>query len=172
MQRLLLSTAVLLTSVLAACGKSESAAASTATGPLVAHRLATAPANAVDVVALRATAKPGDEVVVRGRVKDFVASRAVAIVIDPSKPACDEAGPMDDCPTPWDFCCDPADEINAASIAVDVRDDAGTIKQSLQGFAGLDHLDTLVAAGKLESDDKGNLTVVAKSFYFEKRSQP
>jgi hypothetical protein len=173
MQRSLASIVLVLASSLAACSKSESAAApATTTGPLAPHLLASAPANAKDVLAVRASAKPGDEVVVRGRVKDFVASRAVAVVIDPSKQACDEAGPMDDCPTPWDFCCDPPDEINAASIAVDVRDASGTIKQGLQGFAGLDHLDTLVAQGTLEVDPQGNPTVVAKSFYVEKRSKP
>jgi hypothetical protein len=108
---------------------------------------------------------------VRGRIKDFVDQRAVAIVIDPSMKACDETGPMPDCATPWDFCCDPPDEVGAASLAVEVRDDSGTIKQGLQGFAGLDHLDTLVVAGKLEADASGNLTVVARDFFFEKRAK-
>src|SRR5262245_27783252 len=72
-------------------------------GALAPFYATSAPSGAQPVTAVRTSAKTGDEVVVRGRAKDFVEGRALVTIVDPSKPACDEAGPMDACPTPWDF---------------------------------------------------------------------
>jgi hypothetical protein len=154
----------------AACGHEASDShAATTSGPLQAFYVATPPANAKSVLELRSAGKSGDEVVVRGRAKDFVGGLAAFTLVDSSMRACDEEGPMPDCETPWDFCCDPIDEVNKATTSVEIRDASGVVKQGAQGFAGLDHLDTVVAAGKLERDERGNMTVIAKSFSVEKR---
>jgi hypothetical protein len=129
----------------------------------------TAPQGARPVAEVRASAKDGESVAVQGRAKDFVEGRAVVTVIDPSMPACDEAGPMDDCPTPWDFCCDDPGDIAAASATIELRDQQGPLRQSLKGLGGLNYLDTVVALGEVEKDEAGNLTVIARSLYVEKR---
>jgi hypothetical protein len=152
----------------ASCRQEQASAARTG-GPLESYLVATKPAGAKPVLAVRAEAKPGDEVVVEGRAKDFVDGRALMTIVDPSKSACDEAGPMDECPTPWDYCCDPPEEITAATAMVELRDASGIVKDGLKGFHGLDHMDTVVASGTLETDAAGNVTVVAKQIYVAKR---
>src|SRR4051812_20800093 len=70
---------------------------------------APAPARAKDVVAAR-NASDGDEVIVRGRVggseKPFTEGRAVFQLVDLALATCDKTGPMHNCKTPWDYCCD------------------------------------------------------------------
>lgn len=135
---------------------------------LEAYLAPTAAPGAVTVLEARGAAQPGQELVVRGRVKDFVAGRAVFTLIDPSLRACsDEGDPMQDtCETPWDYCCIPSNEVAAACATVEFRDAAGVLKEPVQGFHGLDHLDTVLVKGVVEKDDSGNLTLVARSFSF------
>jgi hypothetical protein len=131
----------------------------------------TAPAGgSVTVLEARKSPVAGAEFVLRGRVKDFVRGRAAFSVIDPSLIACsDEGDPMEDsCPTPWDYCCIPSEERAAASAMIELRDERGVLKESAQGFRGLDHLDTVIAQGTVELDANGNLTLVARSLSFTK----
>jgi hypothetical protein len=107
--------------------------------------------------------------VVEARAKDFVAGRAALTVIDPSIRACDEGSPMDDCPTPWDFCCDPPEEIAGGTATVELRENGRVLAEDLQGFHGLDHLDTVVVRGTLEKDEVGNMTVVADALHVIER---
>ncbi len=130
-----------------------------------------APSGATSIVELRA-AKAGDEVVVTGRAKDFVEGRAQLTLIDNTAKACDEAGPMDTCPTPWDFCCDDPRDIAKLCATLQLRDASGVIKEGLRGHGGLEHLDTVIASGKLETDSEGNLTVNASRIAFVKRTPP
>jgi hypothetical protein len=51
---------------------------------------------------------------------------------------------------------------------VELRNEQGVLKESAQGFRGLDHLDTVVARGTVELDANGNLTLVARSLSFTK----
>ena len=173
MRQLLLAQLVLL--ALTACSTEASPApAKTApTGPLVAFATSSAPAGAASVLETRRAAKPGAEVTVVGRAKDFVGGRAVFSLIDSSLRACsDEGDPMaDTCETPWDYCCIDPREVTEASLTVEFRDATGLIKSDVQGVGGLDHLDTVYASGVAETDDSGNLTVVARSYYFEKNTR-
>ena len=77
---------------------SQAAAADTLPAGLV---LAQAPAGAKDVAAVKKGAKPGDEVVLRGRVggsvSPFVDGRASFQVVDASLKACGEGTVMDEC---------------------------------------------------------------------------
>jgi len=159
---------------LVGCG-SDAAPASVqpVAGPLAPFVTSSAPADAKPVLAARDAAVAGADVVVVGRAKDFVTGRAVFTLIDPSLRACSDKGdPMaDSCETPWDYCCIDPHEVAGASATVEFRDAAGVIKSELRGFGGLDHLDTVFVKGVAEKDEAGNLTVVAKSFYFEKNTR-
>lgn len=112
---------------------------------------------------IRQDAKDGTEVVVTGKVKDFVPGRAVFTLIDLELKSCsDREG--DTCQTPWDYCCEEADVIARNTITVEVRDDAGrplrTGAEGFRGFHGLDHLETVTLRGKAARDKQGNVTVV------------
>jgi hypothetical protein len=69
---------------------------------------------AQEIHRLRTTAKEGDEVTVQGRImgveSPFVDGRAICILGDPKiLTPCNEI-PGDSCETPWDVCCDSAED--------------------------------------------------------------
>lgn len=173
MKRIPLLCAALLV-VPAACTQEASTTPSGSSTPsnaaLDAYYAATAPADAKPVLEVRKSAAPGDQVVVTGRAKDFVDGRAMVTLVDPSLRACSDPGdPMaDTCETPWDYCCIDPTEVAAATAAVEIRDETGVVKQGLQGFHGLDHLDTVTVTGTLQKDEAGNVTVVAKNLHVQK----
>lgn len=132
------------------------------------------PATATDVTELKKTAKPGDEVTLRGQIggqaKDvFNGSRAMFMVADMKLKSCDKI-PGDKCETPWDFCCVPATE-KAASIAiVQVVDEKGKlVKATLKGAGGMDHLSVVTVKGTVAKNESGNLLVNATGIYVEKK---
>jgi hypothetical protein len=147
-----------------------SGASGASTAALESYHAATAPANAKPVLEVRSSAAPGDEVVVKGRAKDFVDGRAMVTLVDASLRACSDPGdPMGDaCETPWDYCCIESDEVAASSATIEIRDASGVLKHGLRGFHGLDHLDTVTVTGTVEKDEAGNMTVVAKNLHVEK----
>jgi hypothetical protein len=171
MNRLELHTLSLLALLLFAC-TSESAPPLSSSAALGAFFASGTIADSRPVLAVRSDAKSGDEVVVRGRAKDFVAGVAAFTIVDPTLIACsDEGDPMEDtCKTPWDYCCTPGSEVAAASATIEFRDASGPIGISAEGFRGLAHLDKVVVRGKVERDSSGNMTVVASSFTFTPNS--
>lgn len=110
--------------------------------------------------AVRADAAVDSEVVVTGRVRDFVDGFAVIKLIDPKLKSCRERS-GDNCPTPWDYCCDTPEDRRDNTITVEVHDEGRPLRSSLKGVNGLDYLDMLVVKGKVARDDAGNVTVVA-----------
>jgi hypothetical protein len=166
-----------LLAVLAACTQESSSTPSTSSSSpsasnaaLDAYYAATPPADAKPVLEVRKAAAPGDQVVVKGRAKDFVDGRAMVTLVDASLRACSDPGDAmgDACKTPWDYCCIESDEVAASSATIEIRDASGVVKHGLQGFHGLDHLDTVTVSGTVEKDEAGNLTVVAKNLHVEK----
>ena len=112
---------------------------------------------------IRRDAKDGAEVVVTGKVKDFVSGVAAFTLIDLELKSCsDREG--DTCPTPWDYCCEEANVITENTIMVMAHDSNGrplrTVAKGFQGFHGLDHLETVTLTGKASRDKQGNVTVV------------
>jgi hypothetical protein len=177
MNRLLpLLSASLLVALAACTQESSSPAPSSASAPaaanpaLDAYYAATPPADAKPVLEVKKSAAAGDQVVVKGRAKDFVAGRAMVTIVDPSLRACSDPGDAmgDECTTPWDYCCIESDEVAASSATIEIRDAAGIVKGDLRGFHGLDHLDTVTVSGTVEKDEAGNMTVVAKNLHVEK----
>jgi hypothetical protein len=129
-----------------------------------------APDGAVELAAAKKTAKPGDEVVVRGRIagqKDPLApNRAIFTLLDAAVPTC-EKSPMDTCPTPWDACCEPRENLQANTATIQVVDGSGKpLKTSLRGVNGIEPLKELVVVGKVkDSGDANTLVIDATRIY-------
>ena len=151
----------------AACSDSGSSA-SPPSARLDGFVSAKAEAASVTVLDARRDARTGAELVVRGRVQDFVSGAAAFVLIDESLRACsDEGDPMEDsCTTPWDYCCVEPSKIAAACAMVEFRDEQGVIREPIAGLRGLDHLDTVIVRGVAEVDPAGNLVLAGRSFSF------
>jgi len=164
--------------VLAGCGDaSKPATPEGGTGPKVSLPeglfVTQAPDSAKDVTAAKQDAKPGEMIVVRGRIggkQPFVKGRAALTLYDPALVACDEM-PDHGCPTPWDFCCEKKESHvdNTASIQV-LGPDGKVLAADLEGASGLAPLDLLVVEGTVDSTSQSPVLIVnAKSIFIEKR---
>jgi hypothetical protein len=134
--------------------------------------VATAPAGGTDVAALKASAKDGERVVVRGvvggRTDPIAENRAVVTLLDPSIKTCDQT-PGDKCTTPWDACCEPADVLAQNSITVQVVDSSGAPLKTGLG-SKLTPLSVITVAGTLRTPAEGVVLVDASSIHVgEKR---
>ena len=129
-----------------------------------------APSGAVELAAAKKTAKPGDEVVVRGRVAGnadpLAPNRAILTLLDSAVPTC-EKSPMDKCPTPWDACCESRETLQASTATIQVVDaDGRPIKTTLRGVNGIDPLKELVVVGKVkDAGDPSTLVINATRLY-------
>ena len=132
--------------------------------------LAEEPAGAADVRAAREKAQDNEEVVVVGRIggseNPWVAGRAAFSIVDRSLLACsDREG--DNCPYPWDYCCE-TDKLPTSTAMVKVVDDNGTlVAADARELLGVKELQTVVVRGKAQRDEAGNLTVLASSLYIK-----
>ena len=136
-----------------------------------------APADAKSVSAVKKDAKEGDEVTIRGRVggrKDdtFTQGRAMMYLVDMELKSCDMR-PGDDCPTPWDYCCEEPEHIakNIATIQV-VDADGKILKSDLKGSNGIDHLSIVTVRGKVGKRDDPKVLVVSASGIFVEKPDP
>lgn len=127
------------------------------------------PENAKDVSDVRkaGTLKVGDEVVLRGRIggskEPFVAGRAVFTLVGRGIKACNES-PDDKCSTPWDYCCEPKDQILANSVTVQVTDAKGQIlRTDMKGRQSLKELSDVVVSGKVASSDGKAIVITASA---------
>jgi hypothetical protein len=152
---------------LAACGGDKTDAPKSQPSIPESFILKAAPQGAVTPTQVREAGTIGD-VVVTGRIGGdkvvFVNNRAVFTLVDPSLEPCPTA---EGCPTPWDFCCADPDEIKSKSVTVELHDEKGILKSSIQGFHGIDHLKTIVAQGKLSRDAGGNQVLVATGLFVQ-----
>ncbi len=132
-----------------------------------------APADTLDISAMRKTASPGDPVSFDGKIiggkKVFVRNFAVMTVGDPKKlTSCDlKGGDCENCGTPWDVCCDDPDEIKANIVTVQIADDNGKpVKTGLKGFNGLKELSEVVISGTVaKGSNKDNMIINATGIY-------
>lgn len=137
--------------------------------------LTAAPGQAKEVAVARKEAKPGDTIVVRGRiggVQPFGSGSAIFTVVDSSLPACNEK-PGDTCAKPWDFCCD-TPKLPTHSAAVQVLGAGGKVlRADLQNAAGLGYLDTVIVTGTVDAaSDANNLVVNATGIFVEQKGNP
>jgi hypothetical protein len=165
----LLSATVLL---LAACKESQSTT-SAASGEsssedksLIASVLKTAPKGEAKAIKdVKATAKPGDEVTLTGRImgnsKPFVDGRAAFIIADPSLISACSDTPGDECETPWDACCNTPEEKKKAIATIQIVNAEGRVlKQAIEGAGGIANLAKLTVSGKVAEGSAGDLLII------------
>lgn len=127
------------------------------------------PPGAKEVLDLKQGAKDGEDVVVigrvGGRVEPFVKGRASFTIVDSSLKSCaDKEG--DNCPTPWDFCCEHPQDLARATMLVKFVDESGkTLEQDAREILHIEPLQTVVVRGRAKRDADGNLTVLASGLH-------
>jgi len=130
------------------------------------HLLGEEPKGAQHVFALRkqaADAKDGEEIAVVGRIggstKPFT-GRASFTIVDASLKPCNELE-GDTCTSPWDYCCEPPENLARATLLVKIVDERGkTLAEDAASTLGLKPLQTVVVRGIVQKDDKGSITSV------------
>ncbi|MDP1661918.1 MAG: hypothetical protein Q8L55_08370 [Phycisphaerales bacterium] len=169
----LLTLAAVLAST-SACSKSDAPtkpAAKAAVAPLPgSYFLAEAPADAKDIRAAKRSLKAGDKVVLIGRIggseDPFVPERAIFTLVDKAMKTCDEGSDMDTCKTPWDYCCDPREQITANSAVVQiVGPDGQPLKAVLNGVKGLKPQATVTVVGTVSKAEGQNVVVNATGLF-------
>lgn len=114
---------------------------------------------------VKASAKPGEEVTLKGRVmgnlKPFVDGRAAFILADPAVIAACSDNPSDQCETPWDSCCHTPEEKKKAIVTIQVvGDDGRVLKQGIEGVGGVAKLATLTVTGKVAEGSQGDTLII------------
>lgn len=143
-----------LAGLLFGCGEggssASSAAAPTATVQTAAWILEAEPEGAVGVGQVKANAAEGDQIVVRGRiggrVEPMTEGSPTFVVTDLSLPYCGEKE-ADGCATPWDYCCEPRESLQANTATVQVVGENGQPVTGDLRAAGLEELDEVVLVG-------------------------
>jgi len=127
-------------------------------------------AGAVSVAAAKAAA-PKPKVVVEGRISAFVKGAAAFKLVDLSLPYCGSApGKMDECPTPWDYCCENPDELAAKTLLVEARDASGQPIPTAS-VEGLRLLDLVAVEGELLTLEGGSVVLAATAWHRRERPQ-
>jgi hypothetical protein len=133
-----------------------------------------APKDAVSVSKARKDAKPGEAIVLRGKIGGrkvaLVPKAAIAVLADEkSIKSCNEI-PGDSCEFPWDYCCETPEKLAASTATVQVKDAKGKVlRTTLRGLGELKELSTVVISGTVDAaSTKDNLIVNATSVFVEK----
>jgi len=134
--------------------------------------LSTEPSNALGVKDAKASSD--EELVVRGRiggrVDPFVAGSAIFLLVDKSLKMCNERH-GDGCRTPWDYCCEPREDLIAGMAMVQVvGDDGRPLNVGLRGRSGLEPGAEVVVVGRRAPEQEpGALVINARGIYVVKR---
>lgn len=161
-------------SLLSGCAKesADSPAAANATTPVDGAKflLAEEPQGAADVRAARESAKNDEEVLVVGRIggshNPWIAGRAAFSIVDRSLKACSDIE-GDNCPYPWDYCCEGAKLPTSTALVKIVDDDGKVVSADARELLHVKELQTVVVRGKAQRDEAGNLTVLASGLYIK-----
>jgi hypothetical protein len=133
-----------------------------------------APKDAVSVAKARETAKPGEAIVLRGKIGGrkiaLVPKAAIAVLADEKSITSCNNMPGDSCATPWDYCCETPEKLTASTATIQVRDEKGKVLRApLRGLGELKELSTVVISGTVDAaSTKDNLIVNATSVFVEK----
>lgn len=128
---------------------------------------------AVSVIEARKL-KAGDKVKVHGKIMGttdpFIKGRALFVIGDPTKLTSCDLRPGDDCPAPWDVCCDEDKDIAAGTLSVQVVDEDGKImKAGLEGKSGLKKLSKVIIEGVVASNSSADaMTINAERIFIKK----
>lgn len=161
---------LLLLAALGGCSNPDSggAPAAGAQRPPSKWALAAEPAGAVSVVDAQKAA-PKDDVVVVGRVREFVGGRAAFTMVDASVAYCGDPREkrMDEpCAKPWDYCCHDQEAADK-QIFVSVPDAGGDTAKG--PIPELRNLDLVVVRGKLLKSKTGDVELTATGWYRKER---
>ncbi|MFN0137301.1 MAG: hypothetical protein ACKVS9_14455 [Phycisphaerae bacterium] len=127
------------------------------------------PEGAVAVGKLKADAAAPTSIVVYGRIggrkEPFVAGSAMFLLADMSMKACSELE-GDLCATPWDYCCEPKENLSKMLATVQVLGpDGKPLAVGLDGTNGLKPLAELTITCDIASREGGALVLTAKKIY-------
>jgi hypothetical protein len=167
---------LLLLSTIGGCGQSSTAPVATDPTPAAevdgsAYLLPDEPPQALDIVEARKQAQDDKEVAVVGRIggseNPWIDGRAAFSIVDLSLQACsDREG--DNCPHPWDYCCE-TDKLPEATALVKVVDAQGSlVKADARQLLNVKELQTVVVRGKAQRDESGNLTILADGVFVKR----
>lgn len=157
--------------LLAGCSESSSSPESTASETTTQTQsssstwvLTSAPVGDVSVKEAKASAKEGDQVVIRGRIGGRHAPMSndspVFTIVDLGLEYCGQTT-EDKCGTPWDYCCEMPSTIASNSATVQVEGDSVDLDA-----AGLEPLDEVVLIGTVgPRPDEQVLTIRATGVY-------
>lgn len=130
------------------------------------------PQVATSVIKVRENASDGDEVVIVGRIggseNPWIESRAAFSIVDGSLKACSDIE-GDNCPQPWDYCCETSKLPNATALVKIIDEGGSLVTTDARELLGVKELSTVIVKGKAKRDDAGNLTVLANSVYIKKK---
>jgi len=149
------------------CGEKEETQPPAANPGLPGLTLTAEPDNALSVTDAKA-AVPKDDVVVVGNIRNVVKGFASFQLTDLKLDYCGSGSDsMETCPTPWDYCCLPQNEVNAATLIVEAHDKDGKVRKVEK--LSVRHCDLVVVKGKLTKDEHGNVTIVASGWFTRSR---
>ena len=158
--------------LIASCRKTETTGAASpettvsAPSPALTAVIDAAPAGEAKAIhVIRATAKPGDTVTIRGRVmgnaSPFVDGRAAFILGDPEVLTACSDNPGDACETPWDNCCDSPEDKKRGTATVQIVDaDGRVLKEGIEGVGGIGKLAKLTVSGTVAEGSTSDLLVI------------
>jgi hypothetical protein len=126
------------------------------------------PANAVEVAEVVKSAGDNDEVTIVGRIggsrNPWVEDVAAFDIVDPDLTPCNERE-GDNCPTPWDYCCD-LNDLKTSTAMIKVVDAEGQpVEKDARKLFGVKELQTVVAHGKVQKNEDGRFVVLADRIY-------
>ena len=159
---------VILIATLAGCNSKSEQETTNVDGSL--YRLTSEPTGAISILELRNGAKHNDDVVVVGRIggsrQPWIGGLSAFTMMDTSFPPCNEL-PENQCPTPWDYCCET--DLSDKQTLIKVVDDQGQpLEVGAQELLGLKELQTIVVQGKVQLDQAGNMSVLASGVYIRR----
>jgi hypothetical protein len=137
-----------------------------------------APNGAVSVAKAREKAKPGETIVIRGKIGGRAVAlspkMAIAVLADEKAITPCNAIPGDACATPWDYCCETGEKLKGSVATIQVKDDKGKIVRApLRGLGDLKELSTLVVAGTVDAaSDKDVLIINATAIHVAENPAP
>lgn len=165
-----LLTAAFAAFAMSSCDKPETETAAEALAPdpaLEKYFTDEALPDAVAIHTARTTAKPGDEITLKGEVmgreKVFVDGRASFILGDPETLTTCDKMQGDNCATPWDACCDSSElkRVGLASIQI-LGEDGRVLAGDLRGTNGMKELSSVSLTGTVaEGSTEENLIINA-----------
>ena len=158
---------LLLVSLIVGCSQ-EAAMPTAASVDGTKYLLSAEPEGGIGVIAVRQSAKDDDDVVIVGRIggsdDPWIEDRAAFWIVDPSLKACSDI-PGDECPIPWDYCCEAAKLPTSIALVKIVDENGDLVKAHAGKLLNIKELQTVVVRGKADRDDAGNLTILANGVF-------